>query len=118
MSEQKAPYTAKFERLEGSRMRDDWWGWENDEAEDTNPLDLANYNNFETDEITRLEGQIRLLTAALDAATSQQDGQGHVKPAELLLEDVRAEFAAVYNETPEIFQVQWERVAKLLGVTK
>ena len=115
MSEQKSPYTAKFDRQEGSRMRDDWWGIENDEAEDTNPLDLANYKGNDVDE---LRGQIRLLTAALDAATSQQDGQGHVKPAELLLEDVRAEFAAVYNETPEIFQVQCERVAKLLGVTK
>ena len=118
MSEQKAPYTAKFERLEGSRMRDDWWGWENDEAEDTNPLDLANYNNFETDEITRLEGQIRLLTAALDANTSPQDGQGEALRYKLWLDDVRAEFAAVYSKVPPVFQAQWYTLAVLLGVKK
>jgi len=113
MSEQKSPYTAKFDRLEGSRMRDDWWGIENDEAEDTNPLDLANYKGNDVDE---LRGQIRLLTAALQAATSPQDGQGEALACKLLLDDVRAEFAAVYSKVPPVFQTQWYTLAVLLGV--
>ena len=79
MSEPKAQYTAKFERLEGSRppVQDDW-GWENDEAEDigANPLDLSNYRGDDVDE---LRGQIRLLTAALQAAQTPQDGQGEAE---------------------------------------
>ncbi len=120
MSEPKALYTARFERLEGSRppVQDDW-GWESNEAEDigASPLDLSNYKGDEVDE---LRGQIRLLTAALDAATSHQDGQGDVKPAELLLEDVRAAFRKAYVNIPPILSMNWgfDVVAALLGVTR
>ena len=120
MSEPKAPYTARFERLEGSRplVQDDW-GWESDEAEDigASPLDLSNYRGDDVDE---LRGQIRLLTAALQAASSPQDGQGHVKPAELLLEDVREAFQRAYANIPPILSQNWgfDVVAALLGVTR
>lgn len=34
----------------------------------------------------------------------------------MLLDDLKAEFAAVYAETPPVFQGRWARVARLLGV--
>ena len=120
MSEPKAPYTTQFERLEGSRppVQDDW-GYGDDEAEDigANSLDLSNYKG---DDIDELRGQIRLLTAALQATTSPQDGQGHVKPAELLLEDVRDAFQRAYANIPPILSQNWgfDVVAALLGVTR
>ena len=120
MSEPKAQYTTRFERLEGSRppVQDDW-GWENDEAEDigANSLDLSNYRGNDVDE---LRGQIRLLAAALQAAASPQDGQGDVKPADLLLDDVREAFRKAYANIPPILSHNWgfDVVAALLGVTR
>ena len=118
MSEPQSEY--RIPRLEGSRPPvQDYWGWENDEAEDigANSLDLSNYRGDELDE---LRGQIRLLAAALQAATSQQDGQGHVKPAELLLDDVREAFERAYANIPPILSQNWgfDVVAALLGVTR
>lgn len=115
MSEPKLQYTAQFERLEGSRppVRDDW-GWEaGDDEDEINPLDLSNYKGDDVDE---LRGQIRLLTAALDVASSPQDGQGEALRYKLWLDDVRAEFAAVYSKVPPIFRPQWYTLAVLLGV--
>jgi len=120
MSEPKAQYTAKFERLEGSRppVRDDW-GWENDEAEDigANPLDLSNYKGDDVDE---LRGQIRLLAAALEAAQTPQDGQGEALACKLLLDDVRGAFQRAYANIPPILSHNWgfDVVAALLGVTR
>jgi len=115
MSEPKPQEQYIFDRLEGSRMRDDWWGIENDEAEDigASPLDLSNYRGDDVDE---LRGQIRLLTAALDAATSPRDGQGEALRYKLWLDDVRDEFAAAYSKVPPVFQAQWYALAVLLGV--
>jgi len=117
MSEEKAPYTTRFERLEGSRppVQDDW-GYGDDEDE-ISPLDLSNYKGDEVDE---LRGQIRLITAALDAATSPQDGQGEALACKLLLDDVREAFRKAYANIPPILSQNWgfDVVAALLGVTR
>lgn len=116
MSEPKPTYTTFTPDPLRPPVQDDW-GWQEDEAEDigANPLDLTKYRGDELDE---LRGQIRLLTAALEYATSHQDGQGEAFADKLLLDDVRAEFRAVYEKVPPVFQGQWYRVAKLLGVIK
>ncbi len=118
MSEQQSEY--RIPRLEGSRppVQDDW-GWESDEAEDigASPLDLSNYRGDDVDE---LRGQIRLLTAALQAATSPQDGQGEALAVQLLLDDVRDAFRKAYANIPPILSQNWgfDVVAALLGVTR
>lgn len=86
MSEEKAPYT--FERLEGSRppVQDDW-GWQDDEAEDINPLDGCHYRD--DDEADALAAQ---LTKA------------------------RREFETLYNETPPVFQARLRALGVALGV--
>lgn len=45
-------------------------------ADDTTPRCLSNADNFEMDEISRLQEEIRLLRAALETVTGAQDGQG------------------------------------------
>ena len=91
MSEPKPTYTTFTTDPLRPPVRDDW-GWESDEAEDTNTLDKVNYR-----EDTRAD---------------------EILAYRMRLDDIRAEFEAVYRETPPVFQVRWERVARLLGVIK
>lgn len=60
--------------------------------------------------------EIRLLRAALDAVTGAQEWQGDALALQMLLDDLKTEFAAVYTKTPPVFQGRWVRVARMLGV--
>lgn len=77
---------------------------------DENPLDRANYNNFETDEIDRLAGDnkgLRFEIHCLRDVVLEKDKQ---------LASIKAEFNAAYATVPPIFRERWAGVARLLGV--